>query len=359
MPHCEQIGGSCTPEGTQRYRSRQHGVCSDFYSEAHGLLLSSIGLGTCLGLLNAQTDQAVTGAACQLALAGCNVFDSAPNYRNGRAEACIGEALKLLLRQGVERDQLFVSTKVGIVPENVIGALSTGSLLPAHLVDLLPTGQCFSPAYIRWQVEQSRRRLGVETIDCVFLHNVEEAKQVRAVGFADLLSAAFEALEGLASSGTISSYGLATWHGLRCPNANRLAMNLWEAAETASGVEGQGHHLRCIQLPVGLWAPEALTLANQTNENGGIETPLATAAHLGLTVFASAPLRHGELANTDLSFLRGLPQLSAAQQLVQFARSVPGVATVLVGLKKRQHVEEMLSLATMPRTVLDTLSIVE
>jgi predicted aldo/keto reductase-like oxidoreductase len=83
------------------------------------------------------------------------------------------------------------------------------------------------------------------------------------------------------------------------------------------------------------------------------------AAHLGLTVIGSAPLLQGELAAADLSFLGGLPRLSAAQRLVQFSRSVPGVATVLVGLKQRRHVDEALEVATLPRSDLAGLTLRE
>ena len=47
---------------------------------------------------------------------GWNVIDTARNYRRGRAEAAVGEALMTLTRQGLRREQLFISTKAGYLP---------------------------------------------------------------------------------------------------------------------------------------------------------------------------------------------------------------------------------------------------
>jgi aryl-alcohol dehydrogenase-like predicted oxidoreductase len=359
LQHYEQLGGHCTPAGTLRYRSRHAALPPDFFSQVHGLELSSVGLGTYLGGVDAETDRAVVDAATTLALAGCNVLDSAPNYRDGRAETCIGEALALLLQHGVERDQLFVSTKVGIVPEGLLSMLSDGTLLPHEQVEVLSTGQCFSPAYIRWQVEQSRRRLGLESIDCVFLHNVEEARAMEPNGFPTLLSHAIETLEDLVAHEDIRSYGFATWYGLRVGREDARALSLCELVASAFAVAGHSHHLRYLQLPVGLWAPEALTTASQPVPSSGLETPLAAATRLGLAVVASAPLLQGELARAELGFLGGLPELSTAQRLVQFSRSVPGVTTVLVGLKQRPHIEEILRLSALPRSDLSSLTLKE
>ena len=359
MGRSDLVRGYCSPAGSLRHRRRNAALPPDFFSVSHELALSSIGLGTYLGNPDDETDRAVVDAATTLAIAGCNVFDSAPNYRNGRAELCVGQALAALLHQGVGRDQLFVSTKVGIVPESLLEALSAGALLPRGQIEMLPTGQCFSPAYIRWQVEQSRHRLGLQTIDCVYLHNIEEARCVRPVAFPSLLIRALEALEELVARGDVRSYGLATWHGLRVAHDDPRALSLGEVVLSASTVAGGCHGLRYLQLPVGLWAPEAIANQIQPGKNGGSETPLMAAAHLGLTVMGSAPLLQGALAGADLSFLSGLPRLSAAQRLVQFSRSVPGVATVLVGLKQRRHVAEALAVAALPRSDLAGLTLRE
>jgi predicted aldo/keto reductase-like oxidoreductase len=224
-------------------------------------------------------------------------------------------------------------------------------------VEVLPTGQCFASDYIQWQIEQSRYRLGVESVDCVYLHNIEEARPFWLNKFPTNFCAAIETLEDLAMRGRIRSYGLATWMGLRAARDDPRNLSLDEIIGLTTKVAGPNHHMHYIQLPIGLWAPEAITSANQLNADGTLESPLIASVRLGLSVFASAPLLQGELVKSDLSFLDdGLPALSSAQRLVQFSRSIPGVTSVLVGVKQRRHVEELLQVAVQPRSDLNRLS---
>jgi hypothetical protein len=159
--------------------------------------------------------------------------------------------------------------------------------------------------------------------------------------------------------GGVRGYRLATWHGLRFDPKDRRALTLDEAVSLASRLAGGRHSLVYLQLPIGLWAPETITRRNQPAEDGGLETPLAAAARLGLTVMASAPLLQGELAAADLSFVGGLPRLAAAQCAMQFSRSVPKVATVLVGLTEQPHFREALEVAALRRSDLNGLTLDE
>jgi aryl-alcohol dehydrogenase-like predicted oxidoreductase len=58
----------------------------------------------------------VVSALLKSVARGWNVIDTARNYRRGRAEAAVGEALMTLTRQGLRREQLFISTKAGYPP---------------------------------------------------------------------------------------------------------------------------------------------------------------------------------------------------------------------------------------------------
>ena len=82
------------------------------------LELSTVGLGTYIGLPNDQTDFDVYNAAKLLVKSGgVNVIDTAINYRCQKAERAIGSALKTLVRKyGIQRDELFVCTKNGYIP---------------------------------------------------------------------------------------------------------------------------------------------------------------------------------------------------------------------------------------------------
>ena len=68
--------------------------------------LSTVGVGSYLGLPDDQTDFQVYSAVKHLVLhSGINVLDTAPNYRCLKAERAIGAALRVLTQKyGVQRD---------------------------------------------------------------------------------------------------------------------------------------------------------------------------------------------------------------------------------------------------------------
>ena len=103
---------SATADGTQRFRA----CCStpldpSYFNEADGLWLSSIGLGTYLGEADDTTSTRYEQAIHRALALGCNVIDTAINYRFQVSEQAVGRAL-----QGVARDEAFVATKGGLVP---------------------------------------------------------------------------------------------------------------------------------------------------------------------------------------------------------------------------------------------------
>jgi aryl-alcohol dehydrogenase-like predicted oxidoreductase len=81
---------------------------------------------------------------------GCNVIDTAPNYADGNAEQAVGQGVAALRARGqVRRDEIFVATKVGIVPPSVIGPLAAGDINGLGHVTVLTDGLYFDPAYLR------------------------------------------------------------------------------------------------------------------------------------------------------------------------------------------------------------------
>jgi predicted aldo/keto reductase-like oxidoreductase len=74
---------------------------------------------------------------------------------------------------------------------------------------------------------------------------------------------------------------------------------------------------------------------------------IEAAAALGLTVMTSAPLMQGQLTQGLPPTLHTLfPSLTTdAQRALGFARSMPGVTTTLVGMKRAAHVTENIGAA--------------
>ncbi|UJX42864.1 aldo/keto reductase [Desulfovibrio sp. JY] len=115
------------------------------------LTVSRVALGTWAigGWMWGGSDEREGIATIHAALdAGVTLIDTAPVYGFGRSEEIVGKALKEYGR----RDRVHISTKVALAWKD--GQVSRDA----------------SPARIEAEVEDSLRRLGVETIDIYFVH---------------------------------------------------------------------------------------------------------------------------------------------------------------------------------------------
>ena len=107
-----------TEEGTAAFAEAaiKRDMASEHFRDAEGLKVSTIGFGTYLGDSDDATDEAYRTAIVEAVSIGCNVVDSASNYRCQRSERAVGAALRDLERDGVGREQLIVATKGGYIP---------------------------------------------------------------------------------------------------------------------------------------------------------------------------------------------------------------------------------------------------
>jgi aryl-alcohol dehydrogenase-like predicted oxidoreductase len=322
------------------------------------LFLSSVGIGTYLGSPDESTDESYTNAVVAALQNGINVVDSAANYRFQRSERSIGKALQVLNDQhGIHRDEIVLCTKGGYIPfegappRDVRGYLQETFVDPgiATFDDFVGGSHCMTPAYLQNQLDQSLRNLGVDCIDVYYIHNPEsQLGWVSSEDFYVRLRAAFELLEANVARGKIASYGVATWNGFRVHSDAREHHSLPRMVEMAREIGGVSHNFRFIQLPFNLAMPEAFNLPNQTVGSRNL-TVLQGAGELGITAVASASLLQGKVA-------RGLPDnlqqlfsqvTTDAQRAIQFVRSTPGITTALVGMSRREHVEENSTVASV------------
>jgi len=83
------------------------------------LKISSLGYGTYMGDPDDKTDYQMYDSLKQSVLSGgINHIDTAPNYRYMKSERTVGKVLTSLhSKYGIKRDELFVTSKVGYVPE--------------------------------------------------------------------------------------------------------------------------------------------------------------------------------------------------------------------------------------------------
>jgi aryl-alcohol dehydrogenase-like predicted oxidoreductase len=354
----ERKTGSATADGTLRYAARFQGrsAAGHFREIRGGLVLSSIGIGTYLGEPDDATDLAYTDAVVAAVESGINVVDSAINYRFQRSERAIGAALKDLFAKGYSRDEIVLCTKAGfLTPDGEMPADPNSYFSREFLErgifttdDIAAGCHCMAPGYLSDQLERSRRNLGVATTDVFYLHNPEtQLSEVSPEVFRARIREAFLFLESAVASKAIRAYGLATWNSFRDdPKANGY-LSLKEMADIARDVAGDDHHFRFVQLPFNIAMPEALTRPNQMID--GKLVPMVQAARaLNIALITSAALLQGQLTKNLPPFIRAALGLEDNSSLaLQFARSVPGLTTALVGMSDVQHVKANTQLVSV------------
>ncbi|CAN5487535.1 aldo/keto reductase [soil metagenome] len=117
---------------------------------------------------------------------GVTFFDNGDAYGNGRAETIFGKFLK---ESGISRDKVEIGGKFGY------DFYSDPGTAGSHK----ERKQDFTPKFMRFALEQSLKRLGVETIDLYMAHNIKLAQ------FNDEL---FAELEKVKEEGKIKVWGV-------------------------------------------------------------------------------------------------------------------------------------------------------
>ncbi len=152
-----------------------------------GLAVGEVGIGTweLSGDVWGAKDDTRSLAALRAGIdAGANLIDTAADYGQGHVEELIGR----VLREGVDRDDLVIATKV--MPESLVWAPP-----PER-----PIGESFRPAWIRSELEKSLRRLGTDHVDVLLLHTWS-----RAWGHEDDW---YETMAALKAEGKIRAIGI-------------------------------------------------------------------------------------------------------------------------------------------------------
>ncbi|REJ79270.1 MAG: aldo/keto reductase [Acidobacteria bacterium] len=350
--------GVATGAGTGKFAAR-YANAEGFYRDVNGIKLASVGIGTYLGNWDDETDVRYKDTVSAYVRKGGNVIDTAANYRFQRSERSIGNALKELSGE-FGRDEIFVSTKGGYLPFDSEPESDVGKYFEEEFVskgiaardDLVGGSHCIAPDYLESQVEQSLRNLGIDSVDLFYIHNPEaQLGAVDRYTFEARMASAFEKLEELRDEKKIGSYGAATWNGFRVSPDDQGYHSLEGFVRTASQVGGDEHGFRYVQLPHNLAMPEAYLVPNQSAKGRAVSL-LQAAEDLGITVMASASILQGQLSKGVPMHVRGVlgNPTTDAMTSIQFVRSTPGITTALVGMSSLAHVEENMSLVSVPPT---------
>lgn len=172
-----------------------------------GVRASAIGLGTWAigGWMWGGTDEMKSIAAIQSSIdEGISLIDTAPAYGQGVAEEIVGKAIK------GRRDKVVLATKCGLVWHTTQGN---------HFFDYegRPVHRYLGPDSIRYEIEQSLKRLGTDYIDHYITHWQDTTTPVAET---------MEALKELKAEGKIRSIG-----------ASNLSMTDLEAYIASGGLD--------------------------------------------------------------------------------------------------------------------------
>lgn len=307
-----------------------------------------------------------------------------------KSERCIGTALKRLLQSGfVARDSLFISTKAGFIPADAdksTSPLRTSSEWAAAVSqygdfpqqEIVDGKHCIAPACLNMSLTTSRKNLGVQTIDLLYLHNAAENQLGNVDDFKARLEASFSYLEEQRKLNTIRYYGMATWDSFTSGSDSPDHLSLYEVVKLAEKIGGENHGFRYIQVPITVSIPGGATKKTQTM---GL-TILESAASMNITVMSSRSIggaKYDSLAATELVYQSCLPKesdysivlnkkmmqismkhsaktsshnshvhLSQAAKSLLVTRSIPGITTALVGMKLINHVNENVNVLNLP-----------
>ncbi len=350
------IKGFATSEGTNKFAESHIDVPQQNYRKIQSLTLSNVGIGTYLGNTDSETDLLMKNAVKKSILQGVNVIDTAINYRAQKSERTVGKAIsELVEEEKINRNEIFVSTKNGYVTNDaeiqedfmdyVIREFGKTGIVKEG--DISSQYNCITTPFLEDQLARSKKNLGLECIDLMYLHNaIEGQPQMSREKFIVYLKDIFEFFEKQRKEENIRFYGLATWECFRVSKDNSNFLSLTQVIDLAEQVGGKTHGFRFIQLPYNFQFDQALMQKNQSFGSSN-QTILESARQNDIGVFTSVPLMQGKL----LEWIRNKPELthqSPSVNALQFIRSTPGVLAPLVGQKSDLHVQENLEALKIP-----------
>jgi len=150
---------------------------------------------------------------------GINYFDLAPKYGFGLAERAIGNFVS---SGTVRRDELVIATKWGLpaarlmdtLPSNLLG-IGAVLLAAANRVFGPSTRRMFTPHLLEQSVNSSLRRLRIEQIDILWMHE----PSIHLIPEKDALLSTFDSLR---SKGKVRYFGVAGYSEFSQPVFNFL-----------------------------------------------------------------------------------------------------------------------------------------
>ena len=264
--------------------------------------------------------------------AGVRYIDTAPYYGFGRAERCVGDAMR-----GVPRDEWVLSTKVGRLLRPRVTPAAT-----AQDQHQMPFDAVYDYSYdgIMRSFEHSLQRLGLARIDILYVHDIgvmQHGSGAHPGLMRTLRDSGYRALEELRGTGAVRAIGI--------------------------GVNEREVLLEAIEW--GAW--DAFLLAGRYTllEQAPVEDLLPRCLEAGTSIVVGGPLNSGILAGRDTWNYAAAPpeivtrvnaikaicdshQVPLAAAALQFPLAHPVVAAVIPGPRNVEEFHANLALLRHP-----------
>jgi D-threo-aldose 1-dehydrogenase len=264
--------------------------------------------------------------------AGVRYIDTAPFYGFGRAERCVGDAMR-----GEPRDEWVLSTKVGRLLHPRPMSAEAGEHRPP-----MPFDPIYDYSYdgIMRSFEDSLQRLGLARIDILYVHDIgrmTHGNEAHPGLMHTLRDGGYRALESLRSGGAVRAIGI--------------------------GVNEREVLIEAIEW--GAW--DAFLLAGRYTllEQGPLEDLLPKCLEAGTSIVVGGPLNSGILAGRDTWNYRAAPheivarvdaikavcdshRVPLAAAALQFPLAHPAVAAIIPGPRNVNEFNVNLELLRHP-----------
>jgi aryl-alcohol dehydrogenase-like predicted oxidoreductase len=176
---------------------------------------------------------------------GVGLIDTSANYTGGESETLIGEVLK------AGNYNVKIVSKVGYLQgEN----LELAKRYKEDLVNISPNlKHSIHPDFIENQINQSLKRLDLESLDIYLLHNPEyylKTEGSTKEEYYRRIALAFNKLEELVKKGKIKSYGISS-NVFVNPRGDHQNTDLDTVYHIAKNIS-ESHHFKYIQFPMNL-----------------------------------------------------------------------------------------------------------
>ncbi|NGZ19249.1 aldo/keto reductase [Vibrio aestuarianus] len=313
--------------------------------------ISKIGIGTYLGSDSESDSRGYIESIVKAALLGCNVIDTAINYRGMLSEKNVGEAIKKIIDGGgATREQLVIATKGGFVPCNWINQepresieLQTTNFIKNNILPVINVNQdviknifnhyhSIDNNYIEYMFNYSLNNLDLDYLDIYYLHNPEKSAEYLSKDEIYIqIFESFSFLESMVKMGKLKYYGLSTYNAFLHDRDNMFYLDLEIIVELAKKAGGEGHHFKYIQLPYNKALRNAGELKNQMYNNVALSTIDSAYCH-GINI----------ITNMSLNQVKSKDQYSI-DDMIQFLIENEKISSSLIGMKKPSRVIENMS----------------